>query len=44
MNTFSCYVVDDEAGAIALLKEYIERTPGLELIGSSLIRWRHWTI
>ena len=36
MNTISCYVVDDEAGAIALLKEYIERTPGLELIGSSL--------
>jgi DNA-binding LytR/AlgR family response regulator len=36
MNTFSCYVVDDEAGAIALLKEYIERTPGLELIGSSI--------
>jgi len=35
MNTLSCYVVDDEAGAIALLKEYIERTPGLELIGSS---------
>jgi DNA-binding LytR/AlgR family response regulator len=31
----SCYVVDDEAGAIALLTEYIERTPGLELIGSS---------
>lgn len=36
MNTLSCYIVDDEAGAIALLKEYIERTPGLELIGSSL--------
>jgi DNA-binding LytR/AlgR family response regulator len=36
MNTISCYVVDDEAGAITLLKEYIERTPGLELIGSSL--------
>ena len=32
----SCYVIDDEAGAIALLKEYIERTPGLELMGSSL--------
>jgi len=32
----SCYVVDDETGAIALLTEYIERTPGLELIGSSL--------
>lgn len=36
MNTISCYVVDDEAGAIALLTEYIDRTPGLELIGSSL--------
>lgn len=36
MNTLSCYIVDDEAGAIALLSEYIERTPGLELIGSSL--------
>lgn len=32
----SCYVVDDEPGAIALLTEYIERTPGLELLGSSL--------
>ena len=32
----SCYVVDDEAGAVALLTEYIERTPGLELRGSSL--------
>ena len=34
--SISCYVIDDEAGAIALLKEYIERTPGLELLGSSL--------
>ena len=32
----SCYVVDDEPGAIALLKEYIERTPGLELLGTSI--------
>jgi len=32
---FTCYIVDDEAEAIALLQEYIERTPGLELIGSS---------
>lgn len=31
-----CYVVDDEPGAIALLKDYIEQTPGLELVGSSL--------
>jgi DNA-binding LytR/AlgR family response regulator len=28
-----CYIVDDESGAISLLKEYIERTPGLELSG-----------
>jgi DNA-binding LytR/AlgR family response regulator len=34
--SISCYVIDDEAGAIALLKEYIERTPGLELMGTSL--------
>jgi DNA-binding LytR/AlgR family response regulator len=32
---FTCYVIDDESDAVALLKEYIERTPGLELIGSS---------
>jgi DNA-binding LytR/AlgR family response regulator len=31
----TCYVVDDESDAVALLKEYIELTPGLELIGSS---------
>jgi len=33
--TISCYVIDDESDAIALLKEYIERTPGLELTGAS---------
>jgi DNA-binding LytR/AlgR family response regulator len=32
---FTCYVVDDESDAIALLKEYIDMTPGLELVGSS---------
>jgi len=32
---FTCYVIDDESDAIALLKEYIEQTPGLELIGSN---------
>jgi DNA-binding LytR/AlgR family response regulator len=32
----TCYVIDDESDAIALLKAYIERTPGLELAGSSL--------
>jgi len=31
----TCYVVDDESKAVELLKDYIERTPGLELIGSS---------
>lgn len=30
---FTCYVIDDESDAIALLKEYIDLTPGLELIG-----------
>ncbi|MHB8206981.1 LytR/AlgR family response regulator transcription factor [Mucilaginibacter sp.] len=34
--SISCYVIDDEAGAIAVLTEYIERTPGLELLGTSL--------
>ena len=34
--SISCFVIDDESGAIALLKEYIERTPGLELVGTSL--------
>jgi DNA-binding LytR/AlgR family response regulator len=33
--TITCYVVDDESDAVALLKEYIERTPGLELAGSN---------
>lgn len=33
--SISCYVVDDESGAIALLTGYIERTPGLELAGFS---------
>jgi DNA-binding LytR/AlgR family response regulator len=32
---FTCYIVDDEADAVALLTEYIDRTPGLELVGSS---------
>jgi DNA-binding LytR/AlgR family response regulator len=32
---FTCYVIDDEAGAVALLKDYIAQTPGLELTGSS---------
>ncbi|OOQ56614.1 LytR/AlgR family response regulator transcription factor [Mucilaginibacter pedocola] len=32
----TCYIVDDEPGAITLLSEYIERTPGLELVGTAL--------
>jgi DNA-binding LytR/AlgR family response regulator len=32
---FTCYIVDDEADAVALLTEYIDMTPGLELVGSS---------
>jgi DNA-binding LytR/AlgR family response regulator len=32
---FTCYIIDDESDAIVLLKEYIELTPGLELIGSN---------
>lgn len=31
----SCYVVDDEAHAIETLVSYIEKAPGLELLGSS---------
>ena len=34
--SISCYVIDDESGAIALLTEYIERTPGREFAGTSL--------
>jgi DNA-binding LytR/AlgR family response regulator len=33
--TITCYIIDDESDAISLLKEYITRTPGLELIGSN---------
>ena len=33
---FTCYIIDDEPDAVALLTDYISRTPGLELIGSSL--------
>lgn len=32
---FTCYVIDDEPDAIALLKEYIELTPDLTLIGQA---------
>ena len=31
----SCYIVDDEAHAIETLASYIEKTPGLKLLGSS---------
>jgi DNA-binding LytR/AlgR family response regulator len=33
--TITCYIVDDDSGAISLLKEYVEKTPQLELIGTS---------
>jgi DNA-binding LytR/AlgR family response regulator len=29
-----CIVIDDESGAIEILSLYVERTPGLELVGS----------
>ncbi|MCR8560356.1 LytTR family DNA-binding domain-containing protein [Mucilaginibacter sp. BJC16-A38] len=32
---FTCYVIDDEADSVALMTEYIEKTPGLDLIGSA---------
>jgi len=32
---FTCYVVDDEPHAIETLVSYIEKAPGLELLGSS---------
>ncbi|MCX2492871.1 LytTR family DNA-binding domain-containing protein [Pedobacter sp. PF22-3] len=30
----SCYIIDDEQHAIEILSEYIEQTPGLQLIGT----------
>ena len=33
--TISCYIIDDESEAIDILKEYIEKTPGLSLLGFS---------
>lgn len=32
--TLRCYLIDDEEHAIDLLTKYIERTPGMELIGT----------
>lgn len=32
---FICYVIDDEADSVALMTEYIEKTPGLQLLGSA---------
>lgn len=32
---FTCYVIDDEADSVALMTEYIEQTPGLQLTGSA---------
>jgi two-component system LytT family response regulator len=34
--TLTCYIVDDEPHALALLNDYILQTPGLTLAGSSL--------
>lgn len=31
----TCYVIDDESHAISNLQDYIEKTPGLELMGAS---------
>ena len=31
----TCYIVDDESHSIEILKSFIEKTPGLELAGSS---------
>lgn len=31
----SCYIVDDESHAIGVLKDFISKTPGLELVGSA---------
>ncbi len=33
MKPIRCYIIDDESDAIALLKNYIQETPGLELSG-----------
>lgn len=35
MKKIRCYVIDDEPDAVALLCNYINETPGLELIGSA---------
>ncbi|RVT98445.1 response regulator transcription factor [Mucilaginibacter limnophilus] len=35
MKNIRCYVIDDETDAVALLRDYIESTPGLELCGSA---------
>jgi len=32
---FTCYIIDDESDAVALMEDYIKRTPGLQLIGSN---------
>jgi len=33
--SFTCYVIDDEPESVALMTEYIEQTPGLDLIGAT---------
>jgi hypothetical protein len=34
----TCYIIDDESHAISILNNYINQTPGLELVGSNDIR------
>jgi DNA-binding LytR/AlgR family response regulator len=36
MRMIRCYVVDDEAASVSLLSKFINKTPTLELLGSSL--------
>ncbi|SFI84620.1 LytR/AlgR family response regulator transcription factor [Myroides guanonis] len=35
MNLIQCYILDDEPMAVALLNEYVQKSPHLQLIGSS---------
>ncbi|GAQ14949.1 two-component system response regulator [Myroides odoratimimus] len=35
MNPIRCYILDDEPLAVALLSDYVQKSPQLELVGSS---------
>ncbi|MEK6494950.1 LytTR family DNA-binding domain-containing protein [Myroides odoratimimus] len=35
MSTIRCYILDDEPLAVALLSDYVQKSPQLELVGSS---------